>query len=95
MFHYSSSTLLKFFGGKVHELEALLVEERLLDGWEPTERARVGLTMAAFNGTVFAVAMGVPSDPVVLEKLVKDAEAAQADTREESAGTSTAVERQP
>jgi len=89
---YSSSTLLKLFGGKIRNLEALLVEERLLDGWEPAVRSRMGLTMAAFNGTVLAVEMGIPSDPVKLSKLVSEAEAAQTAGTEETAGTSTAVE---
>jgi hypothetical protein len=73
----SSSTLIKFFGGKVKDLEALLIDERLLDGWEPEVRDRMGITILAFNRTVFAVEKGIPTDPEVLSELVKEAEAAQ------------------
>jgi hypothetical protein len=74
---HSSSTLIKFFGGKVKFLEALLIDERLLDGWEPEVRDRMGITIIAFNRTVFAVEGGIPTDPEVLSELVKEAEAAQ------------------
>jgi hypothetical protein len=69
--------MLTLFGGKVHDLEALLIEERLLDGWEPKVRSRMGLTIGAFNTTVFKVEFGIPKDPVVLAKLTSDAEVAQ------------------
>ena len=81
---HSSSTLIKFFGGKLKYLEPLLIEERLVDGWEPEVRDRMGITIIAFNRTVFAVERGIPTDPEELRKLVKQAEVAQGRESEES-----------
>jgi hypothetical protein len=55
----NSSTMLLFWGGKVRDLEALLIEERLPEGWQPKVLSRFGLTMAAFNATVFRVEYGI------------------------------------
>lgn len=40
------------------DLETVLVEERLPEGWEPRIRSRLGLTMAAFNMTALKVERG-------------------------------------
>ncbi|KAF8654807.1 hypothetical protein AX16_003376 [Volvariella volvacea WC 439] len=45
----NSSTLLTIYGGKVKDLETILLEERIPDGWEPSIRERMGLTMLTFN----------------------------------------------
>jgi len=55
----NSSTLLKMWGGQVKDLEPLLREERLLEGWETKVRSRMGLTMGAFNRTVLQVELGI------------------------------------
>ncbi|PFH51178.1 hypothetical protein AMATHDRAFT_143332 [Amanita thiersii Skay4041] len=55
----NSSTLLTIFGGRVKDLEPILLEERLPDGWESRVRKPMGLTIAAFNTTVMRVAFGV------------------------------------
>ncbi|TFK75585.1 Cloroperoxidase [Pluteus cervinus] len=51
----NSSTLLTIFGGRVKDLEPILLEERIPDGWEPRIRERLGLTILAFNKTVLGV----------------------------------------
>jgi hypothetical protein len=53
--------MLTIFGGKIEDLEAMLLEERFVEGWEPSVRSRFGLTMMAFNGTVLPVEHGVKS----------------------------------
>lgn len=37
----------------------MLTEERFSDNWQPRILSRFGLTMAAFNGTVLPVEIGV------------------------------------
>lgn len=56
---FSSSTMLTIFGGRVEDLEPMLVEERFSDHWESRILDRYGLTMAKFNGTVWPVERGV------------------------------------
>jgi hypothetical protein len=51
----NSSTLLTIFGGRVDHLKALLVEERLADGWQSHVVTRMGLTFATMNSTVLKV----------------------------------------
>jgi hypothetical protein len=55
----SSSTMLTIFGGRVDDLKTMLTEERFPENWEPRIRSQYGLTMAAFNGTVLPVELGV------------------------------------
>ncbi|KAH8726467.1 Chloroperoxidase [Phaeosphaeriaceae sp. PMI808] len=55
----NSSTMLTIFGGRVEDLRVMLEEERFVEGWEPRILNRFGLTMAAFNGTVIPVELGV------------------------------------
>jgi len=55
----NSSTMLTIFGGRVADLEPMLVEERFSENWEPRIRDRFGLTMAKFNFTVLPVERGV------------------------------------
>ncbi|KDR77025.1 hypothetical protein GALMADRAFT_225178 [Galerina marginata CBS 339.88] len=55
----NSSTMLTIFGGRVEDLEVILAEERIPDGWESRVRKRLGLTFASFNSTVFKVERGV------------------------------------
>jgi len=54
----NTSTMLIIFDGKVDDLESILVEERIPDGWEPKLRARKGLTLLTFNKTVLRVELG-------------------------------------
>jgi hypothetical protein len=51
--------MLKIFGGRVDDLRPMLTDERFSEDWEPRVLSRFGLTMAAFNGTVFPVERGV------------------------------------
>jgi len=60
----NSSTLLTIFGGKIADLEPLLVEERIPQGWESKIRSRMGLTFLAFNRTVLKVENGIKEEPV-------------------------------
>ncbi|OCB87321.1 chloroperoxidase-like protein [Sanghuangporus baumii] len=55
----NSSTLLTIFGGRVNDIEVLLKEERIPDGWESRVRDPFGLTFAKFNSTVFRVELGI------------------------------------
>ncbi|KAF3005013.1 hypothetical protein E8E13_008838 [Curvularia kusanoi] len=55
----NSSTMLTIFGGRVDDLKPMLTEERFSENWQPRVLSRYGLTMAAFNGTVLPVEMGV------------------------------------
>lgn len=55
--------MLTIFGGKVDDLRAMLLEERIPEGWESRVRSRFGLTFAAFNLTVFKVSGGVKDVP--------------------------------
>ncbi|SRR6266550_8135585 len=49
---YSTSTLLVIFGGRLKDIEMILRDERIPEGWEPRLRKRYGLTIAAFNTSV-------------------------------------------
>ncbi|KAL1735269.1 Chloroperoxidase [Schizophyllum commune] len=55
----NSSTMLRIFGGKLDDLETMLLEERIPDGWESSTKARHGLTILSFQSTVKAVAKGI------------------------------------
>jgi len=55
----NASTLLTIFGGRVADIYTLLTEERLPDGWESRVRDQMGLTLFAFNRTVFRVELGI------------------------------------
>ncbi|KAF9484093.1 Cloroperoxidase [Pholiota conissans] len=55
----NSSTLLTIFGGRVDDLETILIEERLPEGWESRIRKQLGLTMATFNKTVLKLELGI------------------------------------
>ncbi|KAJ7748406.1 Chloroperoxidase [Mycena metata] len=60
----NSSTLLTIFGGKLGDLESLLVEERIPQGWEPRILARKGLTFLTFNRTVLKVENAIKEESV-------------------------------
>jgi len=51
----NASTLLTHFGGDIETLRPFLLEERLLDGWEPTITDAKGLTITKFNKTSLPV----------------------------------------
>jgi hypothetical protein len=55
----NSSTLLTIFGGRVDDIESILIEERIPERWESRIRKRMGLTFAAFNLTVIKVERGI------------------------------------
>ena len=67
--------MLTIFGGRVKDLESILVDERIPEGWESRIRKKMGLTFAAFNLTVFKVEWGIN---VKKYKAKVDAEAAAA-----------------
>ncbi|KAI9459320.1 Cloroperoxidase [Russula earlei] len=58
----NASTLLTIFGGRVSDIYTFLTEERLPDGWESRVRDQMGLTMFAFNRTVFRVELGIKEE---------------------------------
>ncbi|KAJ7626827.1 Chloroperoxidase [Roridomyces roridus] len=60
----NSSTLLTIFGGRVTDLEILLTEERIPEGWESRVRTNAGLTFLAFNKTVNEVERGIKAEEV-------------------------------
>ncbi|KAF8452558.1 Chloroperoxidase [Boletus edulis BED1] len=51
----NSSTMLTIFGGRVDDLRAILLDERIPEGWEPRVRKPNGLTMITFQFTVLPV----------------------------------------
>ncbi|TFK31259.1 Chloroperoxidase [Crucibulum laeve] len=55
----NSSLLLTIYGGRVDDLEVVLLEERITEGWESRVRSKMGLTIAALNMTVLRVEMGI------------------------------------
>lgn len=55
----SSATLLTVFGGRIKDIESILVDERIPDGWESHILKPYGLTLASFNATVLPVELGV------------------------------------
>ncbi|KAF9245738.1 Chloroperoxidase [Melanogaster broomeanus] len=55
----NASTLLVAFGGRVEDLKAFLLEERLPDGWESYIRLPHGLTITTFNQTIMKVELGI------------------------------------
>ncbi|KAL1746349.1 Chloroperoxidase [Schizophyllum fasciatum] len=63
----NSSTMLRIFGGKVSDLEAMLLEERIPDGFESSTKARHGLTILSFQSTVKAVEKGIDEDAAARE----------------------------
>jgi hypothetical protein len=84
----NSSTLLAIFGGRVKDLEAVLIEERLPDGWESRIRRRMGLTIATFNFTVLKVERGIDESKYKVKDTTPAASAAPA-TSEPPAATAT------
>ncbi|KAF8816280.1 Cloroperoxidase [Phlegmacium glaucopus] len=54
----NSATLLTIFGGRVLDLESVLMHERIPDEWESRVRSRLGLTFAKFNFTVLPLEFG-------------------------------------
>jgi hypothetical protein len=75
--------LLTIFGGRVDDLESILIEERIPEGWESRIRKRMGLTIAAFNVTIFKVERGIDEKKYKL-KIVADAAAANVPANETS-----------
>lgn len=55
----SGSTLLTVFGGRLDDIYTFLTEERFPKGWESRIRNQMGLTLLAFNSTVFRVELGI------------------------------------
>jgi len=55
----NSATMLTIFGGRVHDLQSILIEERIPEGWESRVRSRWGLTFASFNLIVFPLEFSI------------------------------------
>ncbi|KAH9016836.1 Cloroperoxidase [Lactarius hengduanensis] len=58
----NGSTLLTVFGGRFDDIYTFLTEERLPEGWESRIRDQMGLTILAFNRTVFRVELGIDEE---------------------------------
>ncbi|KAI0772775.1 Cloroperoxidase [Trametes elegans] len=58
----NASTLLTIYGGRMRDIEPLLREERIPDGWESRVRHRMGLTMLEFNTTVLPVELNIKEE---------------------------------
>nr|CAC03461.1 putative chloroperoxidase [Agaricus bisporus] len=69
----NSSTMLTIFGGRVKDLETVLLEERLPENWESRVRGKMGLTFAAFNLTVTPVELMISEKKYLKEKAAKEA----------------------
>ena len=81
----SASTLLTIFGGRVKDLETILLEERFPEGWESRVRRRFGLTLAQINlSKTLWVEYGVDEKKYIQEKAAAQAKvAATIDANEE------------
>ncbi|KIJ98668.1 hypothetical protein K443DRAFT_198956 [Laccaria amethystina LaAM-08-1] len=55
----NASIFLTIFGGRASDLESILIEERLPEGWESRIREPFGLTIASFQPTILKVAFGI------------------------------------
>jgi len=51
--------MLTIFGGRIADLESILINEQIPEGWESRIRKKMGLTFASFNITVFKIEFGV------------------------------------
>lgn len=51
--------MITIFGGQVGDLRAVLLEERLPQGWESRVRRPYGLTMFTFNLIILTTELGV------------------------------------
>ena len=58
----SASGFLTIFGGLVDDIESILIDERIPDGWESRIRKRKGLTFAAFNPVVYKVERAIDEE---------------------------------
>ncbi|KAJ2928472.1 heme-thiolate peroxidase, partial [Candolleomyces eurysporus] len=85
----NASTLLTIFGGRVEDLETILLEERLPEGWESRIREAYGLTIITFNlKAVNPVEKGIDEEKYLAEK--KKAEEAAAAAPAEGEASSIA-----
>jgi hypothetical protein len=57
--NFSSATLITIFGGRVHDLQSILIEERIPEEWESRVRNRWGLTFGSFNLVVFPLEFSI------------------------------------
>jgi len=87
----NSSTLLTIFGGRIKDLEPILLEERIPDGWESRVRKRLGLTLAHFNFTVGRVELGISEKKYLAEKAAAEAAAAAAEATDAATTTADAT----
>jgi len=53
---------LTIFGGRLRDIHTFLTEERLPEGRESRVRDQMGLTLFAFNRTVFRVELGIEEE---------------------------------
>jgi len=81
----SASTLLTIFGGRVKDLETILLEERLPEGWESRIKHRFGLTLAQISlSTSLWVEYGIDEKKYIQEKAKVAAQAKAAATHDAS-----------
>lgn len=59
----STSFLLTAFDGRVHDLEKILLEEHLPEGWEPACKEHKGLTLLVLAITALKVELGAVLGP--------------------------------
>ncbi|KAI5899704.1 Cloroperoxidase [Schizophyllum commune H4-8] len=78
----NTSTMLRIFGGKLDDIETMLIEERIPDGWESSTKARHGLTILSFQDTVKAVAAGIDEGAAAREMEAEKAREMEAETAE-------------
>jgi hypothetical protein len=89
---YTSATgFLTIFGGRVDDIESILIDERIPDGWESRIRKRKGLTFAAFNPLVYKVERGI-NEEKYKAKVAAEA-AAVGDSVAEGVGAAVAGEK--
>jgi len=74
----NASTMLTIFGGRVDDLEAMLLDERIPDGWESRILEPMGLTIIAFNLTVAKVEGGIDEEKFIADRAAAGGAAATA-----------------
>lgn len=95
----SASTLLTIFGGRLEDIETILLEERLPDGWETRVLEQYGLTLITFNlKTVNKVEKGIDEAKFIAEredkkhlKILNEVEDEVVEDRSEEDGSRTAT----
>ena len=71
------------FGGRVHDLKSILIEEKFPEEWESRVRSRAGLTSAKLNSSVLPMEINTRKEvraKLALQQAEETQEAAETET---------------